>query len=216
MYKLNRGSLRRLYLDKLLFDLSDCLTGRILDIGGKKKNKRGSFRPSENLKIEYLNIDESTEPDYLVSADSMHFFGADEFDSFLMIEVLEHLSAPEKVIAEIRRVLRSGGLGVISIPFLYPIHGDPHDYQRYTIDKLKMLLNSNGFDVIKIVEMGGLASVIHDLLWSYNWRINLKILRRINSLLISFFSPIAIFMDRYIFREKRFITTGWIMLVKKI
>lgn len=215
MFKLNRGSIRRLHLDRLLCTYSIYLSGRILDIGGKKTNKRGEYRPPKSLKIEYLNIDGSSDPDHHANAESMYFFADQEFDSFLLIEVLEHLHNPEIVIAEIRRVIRKGGFGVISIPFLYPIHSDPHDYQRYTVDKLRILFKSHGFSVIEIVEMGGLASVIHDLIWSYNWRITSKTLRRINSFLISFFSPIAMLMDNYVFREKRFITTGWIMVVKK-
>ena len=58
---------RRYYLDNLLNQQD--FNGEILDIGGKKENKRGNFDPKKftNVKSwEYLNIDPNTKPDYLM------------------------------------------------------------------------------------------------------------------------------------------------------
>lgn len=54
------------------------------------------------------------------------------FDTVLLFEVLEHLERPNRALAEIARVLCEGGRAIITIPFLYPMHDEPHDYQRYT------------------------------------------------------------------------------------
>ena len=44
-------SQRRYYLDKYFEQNTNVLTGDVLDVGGKKDNKRGSFRPNLNLNI---------------------------------------------------------------------------------------------------------------------------------------------------------------------
>ena len=54
------------------------------------------------------------------------------FDAVACLEVLEHVRAPDKVLSEIARVLRPGGMAYVSMPFLYPVHDAPHDYQRWT------------------------------------------------------------------------------------
>ena len=49
-------SFRRYYLDKLLDKHSDLISGKVLDVGGKKKGKRGAFDiNSLNVDVIYLN-----------------------------------------------------------------------------------------------------------------------------------------------------------------
>jgi len=114
-------TLRRYYLD-------NCLTkcnfyGKILDIGGKKTNKKGLFQPPTKKveSWEYVNIDKSTNPDYLCPADANNVQDM-SFDIVILTEVLEHLETPEKVLQEIHRVLKQQGKMILSMLF----------YTRYT------------------------------------------------------------------------------------
>ncbi len=68
-------------------------------------------------------------------------------DTVLLIEVAEHLAEPASAFAEIARVLRPGGRLLMSVPFLYPIHDAPHDYQRWTQHGLVKVLSEAGFKV---------------------------------------------------------------------
>lgn len=74
-------------------------------------------------------------------------FAANSFDSVVMMDVLEHLPSPEASISEAWRVLRTGGVLVMQAPFLYPLHDEPHDFQRWSKYGLKMLLNSHHFEL---------------------------------------------------------------------
>lgn len=59
-------------------------------------------------------------------------FESDKFDRILCTEVLEHLHSPHLAIAEMHRVLKPGGLLILSTRFIFPIHESPNDFYRYT------------------------------------------------------------------------------------
>src|SRR5215831_13208887 len=53
-------------------------------------------------------------------------------DGFVSSSVLEHVPNLSQAAGEIDRCTRRGGVGVHLIPFLFPYHASPHDYQRLT------------------------------------------------------------------------------------
>ncbi len=59
-------------------------------------------------------------------------FRTASIDGFASRSVLEHLPDLPAAMRELVRCTRSGGVGVHLIPFLYPYHASPHDYQRLT------------------------------------------------------------------------------------
>lgn len=77
-------------------------------------------------------------------------FGGNHFDMIVCTEVLEHLHTPEQAIAEMRRVLKPGGLLLLSTRFIFPIHDAPHDYFRYTKYGLKHLFRQ--WEILELVE----------------------------------------------------------------
>lgn len=56
---------------------------------------------------------------------------------------LEHIAAPWRATAEMHRVLAPGGLCVVTVPFIFPIHHPP-DYMRFTPEGLAELLRPFG------------------------------------------------------------------------
>lgn len=71
----------------------------------------------------------------------------DSVDAVVMLEVLEHLKHPREALLEIARVLRPGGQLLLTVPFLYPIHDAPHDFQRYTIHGLTREMETAGLQL---------------------------------------------------------------------
>lgn len=70
-------------------------------------------------------------------------------DAVALLEVMEHLPEPERALAEVARVLRPGGVLLLSVPFLYPLHDVPRDFQRWTWFGLQRLLEMRGFRIIE-------------------------------------------------------------------
>jgi SAM-dependent methyltransferase len=128
--------------------LGGLATGVVLDIGaGEMEVKK--YLPSG---CEYLGLD------YYVTAKDWYrtrpgVFGdgqrlpiaSNSIDTVLLLDVLEHLPRPDDCIAEAHRVLRSGGKLIIRVPFLYPLHDEPYDFQRWTCHGLKALAARHHF-----------------------------------------------------------------------
>jgi SAM-dependent methyltransferase/uncharacterized protein YbaR (Trm112 family) len=58
-------------------------------------------------------------------------------DGVWLCAVMEHLARPFEVAAEVFRVLKPGGFVLVTVPFIQPRHGSPHDYFRYTLDGMR-------------------------------------------------------------------------------
>jgi SAM-dependent methyltransferase len=76
-------------------------------------------------------------------------------DVVLLIQVIEHLERPHDAFIEARRILKTGGIMLVSFPFLYPVHAAPHDYMRYTRFYLSMLANKTDFEILEQKEISG-------------------------------------------------------------
>ena len=142
------------------------MKGRVLDVGGKKIGRRGDFVPplDQVESWKHLNTDEKSQPDYFCTAEDIPLKDA-SIDTVIMTEVLEYLPYPQKVFAEIYRVLADNGHAMVSVPLLNPIHGDNWaDRVRYTPVMLKEMVEESGFTVKVLETMGSVGSVIYDIL----------------------------------------------------
>jgi SAM-dependent methyltransferase len=67
---------------------------------------------------------------------------------------MEHVPEPSQFLGEIYRVLKPGGVVIMTTPFLVPLHEEPHDYYRYTRHAIQYLLTKSGFKNIEIEPFG--------------------------------------------------------------
>lgn len=110
-------------------------SGTILDIGAADQ----SIEPHLPAGLDYVALDYPSTGRYLygaqphVFADAAHQpFPDSHFERLICLEVLEHVPDPAVVMCEFARVLESDGRAWISMPFLYPLHDAPFDFQRDT------------------------------------------------------------------------------------
>lgn len=93
-----------------------------------------------------------------------------QFDMIIADNVFEHLQAPDAACQNVLGMLRPGGLFLVATPFLYRIHGSPHDYSRWTPAGLSELLIRNGFacEGLQVGSWGNLRCVKASLRhWQY-------------------------------------------------
>lgn len=89
-------------------------------------------------------------------------FDGGRFDCVIASEVMEHLRSVPRFLEEVRRVLVPGGRLVATVPFMFHVHADPWDFQRYTATGLAEAAGE--FDSVEIVPFGGRGAVCWDLL----------------------------------------------------
>ena len=77
-------------------------------------------------------------------------------DAVVCTEVIEHVVDPAQLLAEAHRVLKSGGSLILSAPFTWHLHDEPHDYFRFTRYGAEYLLQQAGFEMVEAVPVGGL------------------------------------------------------------
>jgi hypothetical protein len=69
---------------------------------------------------------------------------------------MEHTPDPWRILPEFRRLLRPGGHVILSVPFIYHLHGAPDDYFRFTSFGVYRLAAAAGLEVLEIATTGGL------------------------------------------------------------
>jgi SAM-dependent methyltransferase len=75
-------------------------------------------------------------------------FATGSLDAVVCESLLEHVPNPQKIVAEMYRVLKPGGGMYIVIPFVYPFHACPNDFYRWSITGLKELLKEGTIEKI--------------------------------------------------------------------
>lgn len=133
----------------------------------------------------------SKEVTYVGDIQNMSMIPDGSYDSALSLEVLEHVQDPWQAVGEIHRILRPGGILIVSVPHLSRLHEEPHDYFRFTVYGLRHLLETSGFEVMEIRRKGGLISFLG---------------HQVSTLLLSAVWPVAVLRKPLWFLNKWLVT----------
>jgi len=150
----------------------------------------------KRLRPDIINLDFLPLPNVDIIADINHLpFASATVDAIVAELVLEHVPDPQATLAEIKRVLKPGGLIYLVTPFIENFHSSPGDYTRWTKSGLRALLVD--FEEKEIGIRCGPASAFavvaqefFSLLLSFGW----QLLQQFWSLIFLFiFSPLKLF-----------------------
>jgi SAM-dependent methyltransferase len=121
----------------------------VLDVGGRIQPYR---RLLEGRVRRYMAVDLRQSPLVSVVGSGEHVpFKEAQFNLIICTQVLEYIPEPAAVIAEIYRVLKPGGVLLLSVPAVFPRDSD-HDRWRFLPESLRYLLRS--FCEVEVVAEG--------------------------------------------------------------
>ena len=121
----------------------------VLSIGG------GPGR--ENPRVINLNIDAFDSVDLVGDGTNLPLVD-ESMDTVTCNAVIEHVADPTSLVSEVHRVLKPGGYVQLMIPFLFPFHAYPADYQRYTERGILHLLRV--FEKVELSVLTGPTSAL--------------------------------------------------------
>jgi SAM-dependent methyltransferase len=107
-----------------------------------------------------IDIDPARRPDIVADVSNLDGLFADNtFDAVFMLEVLEHVKNPRKAMSEVLRILKPGGVLVLSTPFIFEIHDAPCDFWRFTRFGISELLKD--FELVQIEQRNGYCKAMY-------------------------------------------------------
>lgn len=151
-----------------LEEVAPLARGRLLDVGCGNKPYEAIFTP---FVTEYIGIEHEASyaqthaasrtagPDMFYDGKRLPFEDG-SFDTVLSVQVLEHTPDPQALMNDMARVIRPGGRLLLSAPFSFRLHEEPHDYFRYTPHGLRDMCEKAGLEVERITPQGSLWSLV--------------------------------------------------------
>lgn len=164
--------LARRALWRAMAEFAPMAHGRLLDVGCGTMPYRSLFRVDEYLGLE-LDTPAARARDFAdayYDGDRFPFADA-SFETVLCNQVLEHVFEPDGFVRELHRVLAPGGHLLLTVPFVWDEHEQPHDFARYSTFGLRALLERNGFVVIEQRRLLDGAGVLFQLANAYLYKV---------------------------------------------
>jgi len=123
------------------------MDGLTVDLGSGGSSNFELMLHAADARVLKVDLWPEAGPDLVANLESPLPLASASVDGVMLLSVLEHMYDYEQVLCEIGRVLRPGGLLVMSTPFLFLVHtawrGDlfTDDYFRWTGSALRKLLS---------------------------------------------------------------------------
>lgn len=131
--------------------------------GGEKGSGTAELWNKEHIDIVSFDIYASNTTDLVCDAHYIPIFD-NAFDGVWIQAVLEHVVEPNKVVTEIYRVLRTGGIVYAETPFMQQVHEGAYDFTRFTVLGHRYL-----FKEFEMIRIGGNKGPELVLAWSLRY-----------------------------------------------
>lgn len=149
-------------ISKLRVLLEEKTLALVLVVGGgcQKQWLNERLGCGNTIQVVYSDIDVNADVDLFCDGHELPFVDG-SFDAVVTTAVLEHVLYPERVAAEITRVLKVGGLLYSELPFMQQVHEGAYDFTRYTLSGHRRLFNH-----ISEIDSGMVAGPGTVLVWA--------------------------------------------------
>ena len=142
--------------------------GRLLDYGCGGQPYRALFEAAvESYATADVAAYAGKPVDVLLVPNQKVPLGDASFDTILASQTLEHVPDPAFYVGECARLLRSGGMLILTAPMQWRHHEVPYDYFRFTRYGIELLLKNCGFEVVEVASTGGVFALIGQILLNH-------------------------------------------------
>jgi len=195
-------------LGRDIYDVTRYARGQFLDLGCGNAPYRSWFesRVDKYLTADFPPVSEAVQ--VACNSENMPFQDA-SFDTVLCTQMLEHVPHPWLAAGEMARILKPGGILILSCPQYWGLHEIPHDYFRFTPYGLRILFPENAWEWIEHRQQGSTWAVIACCLWQ-----SFRTFGKIKRLIALFANPVFLLLDR-LWHNANDTTNHLIVLAKK-
>lgn len=147
------------------------LRGRMLDVGCGQQPYRHLFEVDEYFGVELDTAfnRQTKKADFFYDGKTLPF-ESEYFDALLCNQVLEHVPDDDAFIRELARVIKPGGLLVLTAPFVWDEHEQPYDFKRYTSFGIQGLLEKHRLSIVDFRKTCDDASLIFQMANAYTFK----------------------------------------------
>ncbi len=140
-------TLPRQSINRLKPQVMEKITGDIVEIGGYE-----NYFKEKYIEGKFLNLDlkpNSGVVDLVGDAEKLSsLVESGSLGGVFCISVLEHTRNPHRVVDEIYKSLRPGGVAFISSPWMFESNMEPHDYFRFSRHQNEIYFNQ--FEIVDV------------------------------------------------------------------
>lgn len=165
---------RKITIDILKNIKTNYCCNSVLDIGSGIENWSYLFQKSDI----YHTIDLRDNVGATFVGDLFNYPLKYNYDLIIATELLEHLLNSKSFFKRAYSLLEDDGILLISFPFFFKIHGDPHDYYRFTLEGIKEL-SKDDFEIIEYRLHGNRLQLIWEIFVDIKILYPLKIFNRL-------------------------------------
>lgn len=212
--------LKRLY--QALQNITSTFSGRkssvILDYGCGTSPYKDLFTSIAGQYIR-VDVDKAVDANYVVKEGENIPQKNNSIDIVLSTQVLEHVKNPPFYLKECERLLKKGGLLILSTHGIWPYHGFPSDYHRWTRSGLETEIISYSFKIEKSISiLGPFATVIQfEMLLIAERLTKFTIIGRLLLVILSLFGNALIWLeDKIVPATKESDSSLYVICAKKI
>lgn len=143
-------------------------TGRMLDMGCGARPYEDLFGPRID---QYLGADvapsKDSHIDIVLTPGEPVALDDNSVDTILSTQTLEHVYDFQVYLAECARLLKPGGVLILTVPMQWRIHETPHDYWRFTRFGVVKALGEVGLNEVIINSCGGAWALVGQIIASH-------------------------------------------------
>jgi SAM-dependent methyltransferase len=146
----------------------DHIRGRVLDIGCGTKPYRRLFPGATHYygTETQRTFTPGSQADVTAFGEALPF-RTGVFDAVICTEVLEHVPEPGDFLREVVRVMRPGGVLLLTTPQTWGLHEEPYDFYRYTKYGLQYLFRKAGLEMVEVAPTTGTLGMVGQRLSSF-------------------------------------------------